>query len=166
MTQLHGMRELDPKAHDQLLADLKHVDPKLWPMLVQGFKASREYRDRKQTPAVAHPVTPTQRPAPVIQVAAAAPVTSGPPESKPAAPPIQQVSHEAVRPPSDWHQPLEATIRSLEASLADSPGPADDDRQVQLRLLYLLAGQRDKALRPWPVTTPWPRSSGRGSCMP
>jgi hypothetical protein len=57
-------------------------------------------------------------------------------------------SHEAARPPADWRQPLEATIRSLEAALAESPGPADDDRQVSLRLLYLLAGQRDKALKP------------------
>lgn len=156
MGQLQELRSVDPAGHDQLLADLKHVDPKLWPMLVQGFKASVEYRQRKQavlptaaigatTPAMAS-VAALPRP----ELAAPPPATIAPPataslvvDSK-----TQPASAATPAPPADWRQPLEATIRSLEAAVAESPGPAGDDRHVSLRMLYLLAGQRDKALQP------------------
>jgi hypothetical protein len=158
--QLDDLKAADPQAHDQLVQDLKHVDPKLWPMLVQGFKASAEYRQRKQT-ATAAPQTRAAADPPV-QLAAATdsppvrPQQAGPAppgllnaiDAKPLTPPSVQPASQQARGPSDWRKPLDATIQSLEAAVAESPGPSEDDRQVYLRLLYLLAGQRDKALRP------------------
>lgn len=54
------------------------------------------------------------------------------------------VSAAVAAPPSDWRQPLSATIASVEQSLRESPG--NDDRQIYLRLLHLIAGHRDQAL--------------------
>jgi hypothetical protein len=52
----------------------------------------------------------------------------------------------------EWQVMLAATIRSLEESLASPSGSASSDdvarRQAQLRMLYLIAGRRDDALRP------------------
>jgi hypothetical protein len=54
--------------------------------------------------------------------------------------------------PTDWHDPLQASIRTLEAKLAtdsqvrNEPPPVAD--QLSLRMLYLAAGWRDDAVRP------------------
>ena len=93
------------------------------------------------------------------------------PKSEEAPSPLKTKSPDAARPaavtvanaagtkaPADeaaneqWQVMLVATIRSLEESLAaPSPTGGTDDvarRQAQLRMLYLLAGRRDDALRP------------------
>lgn len=50
-----------------------------------------------------------------------------------------------------WKAHLEATIAAKEAQLkTDGKGEGDEVRQAQLRMLYLLAGRRDDALRPIP----------------
>jgi hypothetical protein len=55
----------------------------------------------------------------------------------------------------DARLPLEEAIRQLEAEVAASP---ESDRQfaehARLRMLYLLSGQRDEALRPIPSMSP------------
>jgi len=53
--------------------------------------------------------------------------------------------------PADWQTQLDATIAALEDDLAERPAETDaeppDDRPARLRMLYLLAGRRDEALR-------------------
>jgi hypothetical protein len=51
---------------------------------------------------------------------------------------------------AEWQTQLDATIAALEDDLADRPaeaGESPDDRPSRLRMLYLLAGRRDEALR-------------------
>ena len=53
---------------------------------------------------------------------------------------------------SDWQNHLTAAIRSIELqSKAGSNGESDVALQARLRMLYLLAGRRDDALRPLPA---------------
>jgi len=63
-------------------------------------------------------------------------------------------SHEPAS-PRDGRSLLREAIRSLESELADEP---ESDREfaehARLRTLYLLAGQRDEALRPIPAMDP------------
>jgi hypothetical protein len=57
--------------------------------------------------------------------------------------------------PKDWQGELEDTIRAVEANVPSSPGSAEEVAQhARLRMLYLLAGRRDDALRPIPSTSP------------
>ncbi len=52
----------------------------------------------------------------------------------------------------DWQANLAATIRALESSVPRSPQSPDEIAQhARLRMLYLLAGRRDDALRPFPA---------------
>lgn len=44
MAELNELGALDPEARDRLLADLPKTDPKLWPTLVQQFRAAAAYR--------------------------------------------------------------------------------------------------------------------------
>jgi len=55
---------------------------------------------------------------------------------------------------AEWRRHLAAAIRAKEAELAGAKTPEDEARQAQLRLLYLLAGQREQALRPIPAAAP------------
>lgn len=55
-------------------------------------------------------------------------------------------------PSEEWQVMLGATIRALEAKLADAPQSDDELRQESLlRLLYLVAGRLDDAARPVPA---------------
>lgn len=49
---------------------------------------------------------------------------------------------------SDWSAYLEQAIRGLEAQLTQVGGEASDADEARLRMLYLLAGRREDALRP------------------
>lgn len=67
---------------------------------------------------------------------------------------VKQASYNAVT-PSDWQAHLAAAIRELEVkSSSQSPnGPkteAEIAQQARLRMLYLLAGRREDAMRPIP----------------
>ena len=65
--------------------------------------------------------------------------------------PLTQPAETMPPAPGDWQQQLAATQRALEDELARSPNLATGDRrQAYLRLLHLVAGQRDAALRPIP----------------
>jgi hypothetical protein len=71
----------------------------------------------------------------------------------PTAPPTDAPS--APEKAADWRQHLTAAIAEKEAQLkADGKGEHDEARQAQLRMLYLLAGRRDDALRPIPAASP------------
>ena len=53
---------------------------------------------------------------------------------------------------TDWHTHLTAAIRSIEQeSKAGSKSESDIALQARLRMLYLLAGRRDDAMRPLPT---------------
>ena len=48
MAELQQVGALDPVAQDKLLADLKQVDPSLWPMVLQTFRAEAAYKRREE----------------------------------------------------------------------------------------------------------------------
>lgn len=87
--------------------------------------------------------------------------------AKPVAPPetakaseeakVLPASYETAAPSSDdpWHEQVQAAIHALEGKVAASPQSADEVAEhARLRMLYLLAGRRDDALRPIPAAAP------------
>ena len=48
MAELQQVGALDPAAQDKLMADLKQVDPSLWPMVLQTFRAEAAYKRREE----------------------------------------------------------------------------------------------------------------------
>ena len=48
MSELQQFGALDPAAQDKLMADLKQVDPSLWPMVLQTFRAEAAYKRREE----------------------------------------------------------------------------------------------------------------------
>ena len=57
--------------------------------------------------------------------------------------------------PDNWQEDLSAAIKSLEASTPSNPKTADEmAQQARLRMLYILAGRRDDALKPIPSAPP------------
>ena len=178
LAQLQTTGDLDPAAQNQLLEDLRQADPKLRPLLIQKFRASLDYRQRQQAaaanaappqqslpsqPLPSQPLNsqPPAAAAGIVQVSAAGSVppaalqpvavvaaVAAPGTKTPPGGVVPATAQAEVRPPTDWQQPLAATIRSLEEALRQAGNSSGDDRQVQLRLLYLVAGRRDDALRP------------------
>ena len=76
---------------------------------------------------------------------------------KPAANKASSASYNA--PTSDAHDnpqdDLSSAIKTLEAAAPSDPKTADDlARQARLRMLYVLAGRRDDALKPIPSAPP------------
>lgn len=54
-----------------------------------------------------------------------------------------------------WRQHLAAALAALEAEVRDAPAsPESADKHARLRLLALVAGQREEALRPLPAVPP------------
>ena len=114
--------------------------------------------------------SPTVAPAisqcvPAPQAAPGVSGPSGPPQAGPSASPapaaapqakaspsgeVVPVSYVAGSDPADpWLSSLKAALRANQSQLAETPKtPRDEARQVQVRLLQLLAGQRDDALKP------------------
>ncbi len=95
----------------------------------------------------------TAAPAPKIPPAAGASPTPTPmatPTSVPSAvpAPIQVASA------GDWHAQVVAAAQALESSLPSSPQtPEEVAQHARLRMLQMLAGQRDQALQPIPAAT-------------
>lgn len=161
---------LDPASQQKLIEDLQQADPKLWPLMAQQFRAQIAYRQRVQ--AAAAPGGP-ERPIWGSQ-AGGAPGSVPAPQASPATQPRANVAQQQPDPrgvlekpappgpksevipasyetPSgdDWQKHVAAAIRDCEARLAASgKGSEDPAAQAQLRMLYLLAGRRDDALRP------------------
>jgi len=48
MSELQQVGAIDPAAQDKLMADLKQVDPSLWPMVLQTFRAEAAYKRREE----------------------------------------------------------------------------------------------------------------------
>ncbi len=66
--------------------------------------------------------------------------------------PSPEGKRELLAASSDWHSHLAAAIRAMEASsTAGASGENDIALQARLRMLYLLAGRRDDAMRPLPA---------------
>ena len=64
-------------------------------------------------------------------------------------PPVTTSVSQANATPDAWQNQLTASILELESQTASGgTTPADVDRQINLRLLYLVAGRRDDAMRP------------------
>ena len=142
--------------------------------------AMREAAPRTETSAYALPGTPAatltaQRLPPTTAPETPTPVAPptypsaapSPPEAAKRLPPLDErraeaVHDENVRPVSyetteakTWRESLDATIRALEAEAPKSPQSQEDfARLTQLRILYLVAGKRDDALRPIPAAPP------------
>ena len=49
MSELQQVGAIDPAAQDKLMADLKQVDPSLWPMVLQTFRAEAAYQASRRT---------------------------------------------------------------------------------------------------------------------
>jgi len=60
----------------------------------------------------------------------------------------RQAAYHEISPERDWRDPLARAIQSLETQLRDQPMP-EPDSQSHLRMLYLVAGRRDEAMRPF-----------------
>lgn len=108
---------------------------------------------------------PRTEPAPAAQVAkqtepAAAPAPS--PNATPAPIPSPKSAEASSVVPVkyeetslDWRKQLDAAIRAKEAEVQRGGKTAEDEvRQAQLRLMYLLAGRRDEALKPIAFASP------------
>jgi hypothetical protein len=167
--QLHASGALDDAARRELIANLEQSDPAIWPQLMEYFQASLALRHRPSPAAVEaregaaaaapqQPVPPAaQRPPdePALrpaQVAAEIQAQAPPPElsveAPPAAPPqfVAAIDH--------WREHLTAAIHDLEESVDADSGRAHAQHQAALRLLYLIDGQREAALRPLPGAPP------------
>ncbi len=158
LADLQQAGNLDPATQQKFIEDLQQADPSLWPLMLQQFRAQMAYRQRAELgaapPNSGPPVDPAQQatspqPAPqaTTQPVAIAAAPTPPPSNE-----IVKAAYEA--PASAWQAQLQAAIRTKEAELL-APGKANDTQaQAQLRLLYLLAGRRDDALRPIASASP------------
>jgi hypothetical protein len=154
LAELRQAGNLDPATQQKFIEDLQQADPSLWPLMLQQFRAQMAYRQRLQhgaTPPGSPPQVAGEQQAPATGDPRAVAQTSAPPSAAaPTPPPTTGVVKAVYEPPSDaaWQAHLAAAIRAKEADL-QVPGKAEDSQaQAQLRMLYLLAGRRDDALRP------------------
>ena len=188
LNQLQSLRDMDPAAYEQIKSDLQNTDPKLWPPMVQSFRAALAYRQRAAAPPPAPHALPPSKPIghslmPALAAAPAAATLAAPalnvqttpqlgyaPMPASVAPPISTTTHHSplthsplthsplthsplTTAASDlaWQQQLATAIRGLEQELSQSPNLSTGDRrQVYLRMMHLIAGSRDAALRPIP----------------
>ena len=232
MNELQQVGALDPVAQDKLMADLKQVDPSLWPMVLQTFRAEAAYRRREEQREAAEKlaaknpetadtgaprdgprtrtavrdvpetrfepksageqVSPVPSPQASVMEApadAVAPLPSPLPTANATEQPAQSSAAQSIAAPperpsaavrlaairgelatsggsagraataaaaplssADWQSHLTAAIRSIEMeSKAGSKSESDIALQARLRMLYLLAGRRDDAMRPLPA---------------
>lgn len=184
VAELQQLGTRDPAAQKKLMADLHETDPALWPLVLQQFRAAVAYQRRAESTAesTAEPSTTggelsqTVGRLPTADEVAMAPVAApvgnypstvypklvvGPGEipSKAgqggiASDNVTTASYNAAV-PDDWHRQVDSAARALGSQLDDSPdSPEDIARHVQLRMLYLLAGRRDEALKAIPAVAP------------
>jgi hypothetical protein len=174
MAEVQQLGALDKAAQDKLMEDLKQVDASLWPLVVQQYRAAAAYRrqaEQRDAVAAAGTSVPASDNANRLPPPAAATTPSAPPPTN--AP--------ATRPPADMHQTnrpadandrvvaasfnqvapgqsqthLQAALTAMEAeAAAASKSPDSIARFAQLRMLSLLAGRRDEAIKPLPTGTP------------
>ena len=77
--------------------------------------------------------------------------------AKETANPVVNASYNAPisQEPDDWQGDLSAAIKTLEASTPSNPKSTEElAQQARLRMLYVLAGRRDDALKPIPSAPP------------
>jgi len=102
-------------------------------------------------PPVPAPEQPTSPPPPQPQ---RSPSQSSVPQPPPGSPP-SQTRPGPPTPPADWQAQVASVAESLRASLPGTPQSPDDVAEhARLRMLYLLAGQRNEALLPIPSLAP------------
>ncbi len=216
--QLDEIGIRDPQAKEQLLSDLRKIDPSLWPQMLSTIKATLAYRRksdkleaaasdqggayaagparREAAPAQALTTEPGMLPTEVAPFATlpasrAGRLESGATALETDAPASDQLRNtaggsselavagannltapanaelvERVKVPANGVVPasytaavlpedqcttfaegLHTLILKLEAEISGSTAP-DEQRQVQLRMLYLMAERREDALRP------------------
>lgn len=173
---------LNAQAEEELKRNLSATSPHLWPLVVEQFRAAIAYRRQaeereratgrpevaqrsplsesrptEQTVARAAALEPkasetSKKPTPP---AAAAPPTAAAPPGESGAPDRVVPAGYQPRMPGDWRQALAETSRLLEARLSASPQSAEEVADhARLRMLYLVGGRRDDAMRPIPSLAP------------
>jgi hypothetical protein len=171
MEELRQLGTLDPAAQNKLMDDLKQTDPALWPLVMQQFRAAIAYKRRaaEREMAAGNNVQLTGGNQPADQIDRL-PTTQTPPQAsnkvqpavdqqpvKETSNPVVKASYEEpVSVQSDkWQEKLSGAISSLESSEKGNPkAPEELSRQARLRMLYVLAGRRDDALKPIPSAPP------------
>jgi len=174
IAQVQELGVLDPAAQEHLLENLHETPPELWPLVVQQVRAAVAYRqqaDRREgaRPPCPAPTGSSPQPGPAADRMVMRPETTFPN----GAPPKREVqptgaSQEPDGPDNrvvtasyeseladDWQQYVAEAVRVLESEL--SPAPQSDEevaRHARLRMLYLIAGRREEALRPIPAIAP------------
>lgn len=167
LAELRRAGNIDPATQQKFIEDLEQADPSLWPLMVQQFRAQIAYRQRitqgrlataappevlpEQAQVATGQSLPAADPRSVVQ---AGPVAPAAPSSPPSTTGVVKAAYEA--PAADqWQTHLAAAIRAREAEL-QAPGKlaADPQAQAQLRMLYLLAGRRDDAMKPIATAPP------------
>jgi len=111
-------------------------------------------------PHPAPPVAAPEQPASPARPASSPPFQA--PQPRPQARPQQPSTPQSStpqssvpQPPADWQAQVASAAESLRASLPGSPQSPDDVAEhARLRMLYLLAGQRNEALLPIPSLAP------------
>lgn len=175
MAEVQQLGTLDKAAQDKLMEDLKQVDASLWPLVVQQYRAAAAYRrqaEQRDVAAAAGASAPTSdttnRPPPASDTAA--PKTPSPIIPASAVVPLPDahridryadtydgsvsVSY-TPRPWGESQSHLQKALTAMEKEVAESPKSPDViARFAQLRMLSLLAGRRDEALKPLPSGTP------------
>lgn len=168
LAELHQAGNIDPATQQKFIEDLQQADPSLWPLMVQQFRAQMAYRQRLPqgqappgspgtTTAAAGPqvVGPAGSapsvtdPRPAATIAAVVPAVATTPVTNAPVPPSTGVVKAAYETPSAeaWQSHLAAAIRARESEL-QGKGTKDPQAEAQLRMLYLLAGRREEALKP------------------
>ncbi|MBN1853532.1 MAG: hypothetical protein JW829_12445 [Pirellulales bacterium] len=104
-----------------------------------------------------HPLHGLERP--MVQSAGFQTSTTAPrspdPFDMPTANPENATAMDPNHPLASWVAQLENTIEQLEAATTDAPDSTDEIRRhASLRMLYLIAGRREDALRPIPGISP------------
>lgn len=153
MAEVRRVGATDPAAQAALLEDLERSDPAIWPLVVQQFRATRAYRQRRaENPGDRDYAQRLPPVAPGSEIArqqaedgAAKPASANPVQPASYGSPIAQ----------DWRQQLACAIKLLEDETPWSPTtPAELAQQVRLRMLYTVAGRYEDAAKPIPGMTP------------
>lgn len=180
MAEVHQLQALDPAAEAELLKSLAETPPDLWPLVLQQFRAAVAYRRQAEKgsavadagqsastaelppepPSAAPPLPTSANPglAEVEQVSTQAAVEPPiePARAEEAQSVVVAASHtESVASPDDWQSHVGHAARALESKLGpNSTSGGEVPEHACLRMLYLINGQREDALRPIPGAEP------------
>jgi hypothetical protein len=123
--ELASLGQIQPEAQKRLIEDLRKTDPAYWPMLVQTFRATLEYRRRNaQKVADVHSPTPSTSSdaakSEVIQAAAVEPI-----KETASQPPVEQTQNSTTSPlqslPSTAAAPPSSSTNGTGAQMAVAP---------------------------------------------